>query len=597
MHSLSVALFFLVSIGIANAKVVTVDWSIDWVWTAPTNHKGPTKPLVGINGQWPCPQLDVDKGDTVIVNVCNNLGNQSTTIHWHGIHHNGTNIMDGANGVTQCAIAPGQRQRYEFIADKPGTYWYHSHVQGQFPDGLWGPFIIHDPNPPFKYDEEFTFALTDWYNEPSPELIHRYQSPEGEAYDAVPRPSGGAMYGYWGKYTAIGKNLSIPVEPNKTYLIHLICAASYPGIAWVMSGHNQTTVEVDGVYVNPVNVNKNGLLIRLAPGQRQAVLVNTRADASKNFALWSILDLNILFANKKVDTTLPEVRAYDANVTSWLVYNNTAPKPPAPIFWSLENEDFFDDLDYVPLDGMPLLEPVDHQIYFNTTAQNISSISRFGINNSTYLGASVPSLYTALSVGGQYVGNSQVYGGVNPIVLKHNEVVEIIINNQDNNLHPWHLHGHQFQVLDRPNPFGGNFNGTYSRKVSKIPVRRDTVMLQDKSYAVIRFRADNPGVWLFHCHIELHMSSGLIATFIEAPELIESRQKKPSQEALDLCKSYSLPVKGNADGNFAEPLSIGAPPKISHVNWGAMYPPNSPPYEAKSPKQCKNPSSSRLRRL
>ncbi len=413
------------------------------------------------------------------------------------------------------------------------------------------------PKPPFKFDEEFVVALSDWYNEPSPELIHRYQSPEGEAFDGVPRPSGGAVYGYWGKYTAIGKNLSIPVQPNKTYLIRLICSAAYPGIAWTMQGHNQTVVEIDGTYVNPVDVNKDGLLIRLAPGQRQAVLITTNADPKKNYALWSILDLNILFANKHINTKLPEVLAYDANVTSWLVYNESAPLPPPPIFYDLDNKDFYDDLDYVPTDRMPLLEPVDHQIYINTTAHNITSISRFDINNSTYIGSQVPSLYSALSVGSKYVADTQIYGAVNPIKLKHNEIVELIINNQDNNLHPWHLHGHKFQVLDRPDPFAGNFNGTYSRKVSRFPVRRDTVMLQDKSYAVIRFRADNPGIWLFHCHIELHMSSGLIATFIEAPELIEGRQAKPSRETLDLCKSYSIPVEGNAVGNVKEPLSVG----------------------------------------
>jgi iron transport multicopper oxidase len=580
---------------IAEAKVITVDWSIDWIWAKPHNYHL-YKSVVGINGQWPCPQLDVSVGDTVIVNVCNNLGNQSTTIHWHGIHQNGTNLMDGSIGVTQCAIAPGKRQTYEFVADKPGTFWYHSHVQGQFPDGLWGPLIVHDPNPPFKFDDEFVVALTDWYNEPSPELIHKYQSVEGEGFDSVPRPSGGGMYGYWGKFVAVGKNISMPVEPNKTYLIRLICSAAYPGIAWVMDGHNQTAVEVDGVYVKPVNVNKDGLFIRLAPGQRQAVLVTTKSDTSKNFALWSILDLNILFANKRINNNLPEILAYNPNMTSWMVYNKSAPLPDPPIFQGLENKDFWDDLDYVPLDEMPLLEPVDHQIIMNTTAHNITSISRFDINSLTYYGADVPSLYTALSVGSKYVGNANVYGYVNPIILKHNEIVEIVLNNQDTNLHPWHLHGHQFQVLDRPDPFGGNFNGTYSRKVSRVPVRRDSVMLQDKSYAVIRFRADNPGVWLWHCHIELHVSSGLMATFIEAPNLIESRQRKPSQETLDLCKSYSLPVSGNAAGNTRELLDIGPKPKINPVNWGAMYPPNTPPYQAKATDQCKNSNAGLLPR-
>lgn len=118
-------------------------------------------------------------------------------------------------------------------------------------------------------------------------------------------------------------------------------------------------------------------------------------------------------------------------------------------------------------------------------------ISRFVINNSTYIGQNVPSLYSALTVGGNYSSDPRVYGHVNPYIVKHNEVVEIVINNLNSNLHPWHLHGHQFQVLERTLPNTGSFPGTYSN-FSSTPVRRDTVMLQPNAYAVIRFRADNP---------------------------------------------------------------------------------------------------------
>ena len=40
-----------------------------------------------------------------------------------------------------------------------------------------------------------------------------------------------------------------------------------------------------------------------------------------------------------------------------------------------------------------------------------------------------------------------MYGQVTPFVVKHGEVVEIMINNHPNNLHPWHLHGRHLQVL------------------------------------------------------------------------------------------------------------------------------------------------------
>lgn len=38
---------------------------------------------------------------------------------------------------------------------------------------------------------------------------------------------------------------------------------------------------------------------------------------------------------------------------------------------------------------------------------------------------------------------------------------------------------------------------------------RDTVQIPRHGYAVLRFRADNPGVWLFHCHMMWHMATGM----------------------------------------------------------------------------------------
>lgn len=136
-------------------------------------------------------------------------------------------------------------------------------------------------------------------------------------------------------------------------------------------------------------------------------------------------------------------------------------------------------------------------------------MSSFAINNSTYLGADVPSLYTALTVGDDYASNPIVYGDTNPYIFKYGEIVEIILNNQHTNLHPWHLHGHNFQVLERTVPDTGSWPGYYSN-YSNTPVIRDTIMLQPNAYTVIRFKADNPGVWLWHCQCVLIVSISFV---------------------------------------------------------------------------------------
>lgn len=98
-------------LGLAAAKNVYLDWNVTWVNASPDGYE---RPVIGINGEWPCPQIDVDVGDRLIVDVYNGLGNESTGIHWHGFHQYATGVMDGDSGVTQCPIAPGLRMQYHF---------------------------------------------------------------------------------------------------------------------------------------------------------------------------------------------------------------------------------------------------------------------------------------------------------------------------------------------------------------------------------------------------------------------------------------------------------------------------------------------------
>lgn len=97
---------------LTHAKTVTYDFKIGWLTANPDGARA--RPVIGINGQWPIPQITADVGDRVIVNVVNELGNQSTSLHFHGLYQNGTTHMDGASGVTQCLIAPGATFTYDF---------------------------------------------------------------------------------------------------------------------------------------------------------------------------------------------------------------------------------------------------------------------------------------------------------------------------------------------------------------------------------------------------------------------------------------------------------------------------------------------------
>jgi len=105
---------------LAQAATIIYDFNITWV-TANPDGLFP-RPVIGINGQWPIPYITATVRDRVIVNVLNQLGNQSTSLHFHGLYMNGTTEMDGPVGVTQCAIPIGGSFTYNFTVSISSSY-------------------------------------------------------------------------------------------------------------------------------------------------------------------------------------------------------------------------------------------------------------------------------------------------------------------------------------------------------------------------------------------------------------------------------------------------------------------------------------------
>lgn len=118
---------------------------------------GLTVKVWGFNGQVPGPLIHIREGDEVIAKFVN-LSSMDHTIHWHGMHQMGTWQSDGVPGITQEPVPPGGSFTYRFIATRPGTLWYHCHVN--VPEhvglrGMWGPLIV-DPREPTQLDQEVT---------------------------------------------------------------------------------------------------------------------------------------------------------------------------------------------------------------------------------------------------------------------------------------------------------------------------------------------------------------------------------------------------------------------------------------------------------
>lgn len=103
-------------IAVSNAAVVEHYWEATWVEAAPDGY---TRPVIGINGKWPCPNIYATKGDQIVVHLTNKLGNQTTSIHWHGINQISTNYMDGPVMTAQCPLPPGRTMTYSFLVRPP----------------------------------------------------------------------------------------------------------------------------------------------------------------------------------------------------------------------------------------------------------------------------------------------------------------------------------------------------------------------------------------------------------------------------------------------------------------------------------------------
>ncbi|KFY06165.1 hypothetical protein V491_08813, partial [Pseudogymnoascus sp. VKM F-3775] len=411
--SISLAIFSL----LADAKVVTYDFNVTWVRANPDGQF--ERATIGINNAWPLPVIEAEVGDTLVVNVENGLGNATTSLHFHGLYQNGTTEMDGALEVTQCGIVPGGTFKYNFTIDQPGTYWYHSHFRGQYPDGIRAPLIITDPKSPFKdmYDEEVVLSVSDWYHDQMTDLIPKFLN-KANPTGAEPVPDS-ALFNDT-------QDLQVKIEPGKTYLFRMVNIGAFAGQRVWFEDHTMKIVEVDGIYTDPYEAD----MIYLTAAQRYSFLLTAKNATSANYAFVGSMDTDLF-------DSFPDTLNY--NVTGWLVYDQSKSLPEAKL---VDEFTEIDDFDLVPYDKEPLLGDADQTITLEVVMDNLNDGANYAFfNNITYKPPKVPTLYTALT-SGTTATNPVIYGEFShPFVLPHNQIIDIVINNNDPGKHPFHLHG------------------------------------------------------------------------------------------------------------------------------------------------------------
>ncbi|KAG8202381.1 iron transport multicopper oxidase FET3 [Candida albicans P57072] len=533
LTSLLVSITFLVSLVAAE----THTWYFKTGWVNANPDGVYERPMIGFNDTWPLPTLRVKKGDRVQLYLINGFDNLNTTLHFHGLFQNGTNQMDGPEMVTQCPIPPGETYLYNFTVDQVGTYWYHSHTAGQYGDGMRGVFVIDDDDFPYDYDEDVVLTVGDHYHKYSSDIIPSFLSrfnPTG----AEPIPQN-----FLFNET---RNLTWKVEPGKTYLVRIVNVGGFVSQYLWMEDHEFTVVEVDGIYVEKNTTD----MLYITTAQRYSVLINTKNSTDKNYAFM-----------QRVDTDMLDVIPSDLqlNGTNYIVYNEDASLPEAYDVDSLDN--YLDDFYLKPLSKEKLLDDADYTITVDVQMDNLGNGVNYAFfNNITYTTPKVPTLLTVLSAG-DAATNELVYGtNTNSFVLQGGDVVDIVLNNLDTGKHPFHLHGHAFQLIERHKeiPEGEDpvtYNATDHADWPEYPMVRDTVYVRPQSYIVMRFKADNPGVWFFHCHIEWHLEQGLAFQLIEDPQGIQKNEKITDNHK-QICEKVGVPWEGNAAANSKDYLNL-----------------------------------------
>lgn len=402
------------------------------------------------------PLIDVREGDAVEIRVVNHL-KQPTTIHWHGLP-----VPPDQDGNPSEPIAPGATHVYRFTLPKgsAGTYWYHPHphmmTAEQVFRGLAGPFIVRAADDPLAgWPEQFLF-FSDL------KLARDGSIPPNDMMDW--------MNGREGQFVLVNgaRRPRLTVDGDARWRLWNACSARYLRITFD-DGRPFTQVGTDGgLFDAPREVTT----LLLAPGERAEVLVRAGERPARAVLTAGEYDRSKMGMSDDGHDTLPADPALPLADVAF----DPAPARAVPA-----------RLRAVPALGEPgarkevvLSEAMDMDAMMSGPAHGRPAGMRFMINGRTY----APHRATFTS--------------------RRGEVELWTIRNETDMDHPFHLHGTQFQVVERERA------GTKAAE----PYRawRDTVNLAKGEVVRVLTVQPERGERMFHCHILEHEDLGMMGT-------------------------------------------------------------------------------------
>ena len=200
-----------------------------------------------------------------------------------------------------------------------------------------------------------------------------------------------------------------------------------------IDGHVMTVVGADGVHVQP----QNTTTLLVCPGQRYDVVVQAKTNPTSSFRFIAKMATAMFTQDVPEEDALTVIGSilytFDGKTLDFLYDSLNSSWVPGGVF---------NDFTMKPLSNMSLLSPPDRTINLRTNQTYYEGIgTRIGIGQQPWTLPQVPSLYTALSTGDAAFNESTYGPGVDPYIVKDNEIVEIYMENPQPWPHPMHLHG------------------------------------------------------------------------------------------------------------------------------------------------------------
>ncbi len=414
---------------------------------------GPASDLWTYNKQSPGPEIRVKRGERVRVRLVNNL-EEPTSIHWHGIRI--TNAMDGVSGLTQEAVKPGETFEYDFIAPDAGTYWYHAHNRSwnQVARGLYGTLIVEEDMPAFDRDHDLTLVVDDW-------RLNRKGMLDVDSIGSLMDWSHGGRLGNW--LTVNGAvRPTFKLNAGESYRLRFINASNARVFEIDPARFDARVLAFDGQALpSPVSPDTGALMIGSA---------------------------------QRVDYLLTPETGKDLSIEE---LSGEAPYP----FISFSVRDAGASALQAPMLSQNILPEPDHD-NARSFKLHMSGGAMGGGGEIIYQGKKL--------AGGDFRRTGQVwaFNGIANLAaepffkVRRGDTVSIEVLNNTVFMHAMHVHGHHFRILE------GDEN-----LPTHVKPWRDTFMIVPRQTKTIVFVADNPGKWLFHCHMLEHAAAGMNTWF------------------------------------------------------------------------------------